>query len=119
LRPVRCRKRFATGSDEHAIHGLALACVARIHVPVVKMVVILRQHSAVIELYPPVFAEALDGEDIPVIEQRAFCLSFGLRQPVARDAYPVALRNANLRRPVHLETGRHLFAPLSSLWNAA
>src|SRR5579863_2662299 len=60
--------RLIAHCDELAVYRLALAAVAGIHVSGRKMSVFLRQELALFEADVPFFREALDGEDVAVID---------------------------------------------------
>ena len=67
------------------------------------MAPVLRQQLALLKADIAFFGKALDGEDVAVIEARAFGLALDLRLAVFGDADAVAFGNADLARAEYLE----------------
>ena len=91
------RKRFIAGGDEHPVYRFALAGVARIDIAQLHMAPVLRQQLALLQADIAFLGEALDRENIAVIEARAFGLALDLGLAVFGDADAVAFGDPELR----------------------
>src|SRR5579872_1356571 len=97
-------QRFFPGGDEYTLDGFALAGIARIDISGAEMAPVLRQQLALFKADVAVPGEALDSEDVAVIDARALGLPLDLRLAVLGDADAVAAADGNVARAVDLVT---------------